>query len=233
MSPSKPPKSLYEVKVTLLDTRPAIWRRIRVRDDATLGQLHGVIQAAMGWTNSHLHQFRIGEEVFADPQFDLDYADGDEFAIALSMALAKRGARFIYEYDFGDSWEHAVELERILPALPGAARAEVVGGARACPPTTWVAPAGTSTCWKFSPIPSTRSTRTSRRGWPRCARSTRNTILALASLSTLRRSTWRPPTGPSRGSPRASGGSLPRRTRCLPSRLAVRTGAVDRWRSTG
>ena len=128
-----PPRSLHELRITLLDTAPPIWRLVRVRSDATLGQLHGVIQAAMGWMNSHLHAFRVGRRTLADPEFELDYADGDEFELALHQCLAGPGDTVVYEYDFGDGWEHEVRLEAIVPAGPGAVRAECLGGARACP----------------------------------------------------------------------------------------------------
>jgi hypothetical protein len=129
----RPPKSLYRLKITLQDLEPPVWREILVRDDATLGQLHGVIQAAMGWTNSHLHAFRVGAETFADLEFELDDMDGDELGVALALALPRPGAKLVYEYDFGDGWEHEVELLEIVPALPTAARAVCTGGARACP----------------------------------------------------------------------------------------------------
>lgn len=127
------PRSLHELRITLLDTAPPVWRRVRVRSDATLGQLHGVIQAAMGWMNSHLHAFRVGGKTLADPGFELEDSDGDEFEVTLARCLAEPGDKVLYEYDFGDGWEHEVRLEAIVPAGRGARRAECIGGARACP----------------------------------------------------------------------------------------------------
>ena len=64
--------STYHLKVSLEGIEPTIWRRLQVPGNASLGWLHAVVQVAMGWTNSHLHQFVVGKQIYSDPSFDLD-----------------------------------------------------------------------------------------------------------------------------------------------------------------
>ena len=136
---SSPP--LYQLKLTLKWSQPPIWRRIIVRADMTLDRLHGVIQIAMGWRNCHLHQF-IGGAGFARTYYgtpDPDYAGmGSEmlnekrFALADLVPAVKR--KIIYEYDFGDGWQHDVLAEKILPPDPAFKHPVCLAGGNACPP---------------------------------------------------------------------------------------------------
>ncbi len=70
--PSSTVNAVYQLKITLRDVRPPVWRRILVTDATTLHQLHWIVQAAMGWTNSHLHQFIIDEEYYSEPMLEVD-----------------------------------------------------------------------------------------------------------------------------------------------------------------
>lgn len=112
---------LYQFKITLLDYRPPIWRRIQVKD-CTLDKFHERIQTAMGWTNSHLHQFEVGGAVYGDPELiDQDFDECfyyDSTITRLSEIIPKDGKRFRfkYEYDFGDGWEHEIWFEGCLRA---------------------------------------------------------------------------------------------------------------------
>jgi hypothetical protein len=74
----KQPASVHQLKVTLLGLEPPIWRRVAVPSDFTLGDLHHVIQFAMGWEHSHLHDFRIGKVTYSDPQMMMEGDDKDE-----------------------------------------------------------------------------------------------------------------------------------------------------------
>lgn len=126
------PPAIYQLKVTLLGTRPAIWRRLLVPGGLTLEQLHHVLQAAMGWTESHLHDFQIGEERFAEPDPEDDAED--ERKARLAEVLGWAGAKAVYTYDYGDGWEHSIAVEKILPPEPGVDHPVCVAGKRRCPP---------------------------------------------------------------------------------------------------
>jgi len=136
---SKPTDTLYQFKITLLGAKPPIWRRIQVKD-CTLDKLHEHIQTAMGWTNSHLHQFDIKEEQYGDPEllddgFE-DFECVDSTKTNLSQILPKTGKRFAfkYVYDFGDGWEHEVLFEGTPAVDPKAKYPICLEGERACPP---------------------------------------------------------------------------------------------------
>ncbi len=131
---------VYEFKITLLGAKPPIWRRLQVPGDANLGWLHAVIQVAMGWTNSHLHHFLTSDARYSNPRHTEDMGfgeepDRDEAKAKLVQVAPHEGAQFGYEYDFGDSWEHEITVEKILPnAAATAATALCLDGAGACPP---------------------------------------------------------------------------------------------------
>jgi len=129
---------IYQLKVTLRYTRPPIWRRLLVPAGLTLADFHDVLQEAMGWDNSHLHEFRIGKKRFgkSDPSDRLMGLDpiGNERTTHLFIALGKVGAKAIYTYDFGDSWEHTIVVEKVLPPEPGVAYPVCLGGKLHGPP---------------------------------------------------------------------------------------------------
>ena len=125
---------IYRLKVTLRGIRPAIWRRIEAPADASLFDLHRTLQAAMGWTDSHLHQFFHGGTYYGPPDREYGMPTVSERRTRLADLLERPKDRLIYEYDFGDSWEHEVVLEAIAEAQPGVRYPRVVAGKRACPP---------------------------------------------------------------------------------------------------
>ncbi len=104
--------TLFQLKIALDRTRPPVWRRVLIPANASLGDLHGVIQVVLDWDNDHLHMFSTDFGRYADPYHDLDDCD-DEDAVRLSRVLPRIGARIGYLYDFGDSWNHTITLERI------------------------------------------------------------------------------------------------------------------------
>ncbi len=129
----------YRFKITLQDADPVIWRRIETKD-VTLGKLHELIQAAMGWTNSHLHQFEIAGTRYTDPRlmmngFD-DFGAISYSGMCVSDLVAKHNSklRMGYEYDFGDGWQHEVILEKVTESEPGVRYPRCIDGERACPP---------------------------------------------------------------------------------------------------
>jgi len=160
--------SIYQIRVTLNGSKPPIWRKLVVPSDLVLGELHEVIQIAMGWTNSHLHQFRLrdkslkpgpqemarlfqkgvwddeflgrmrGERVFVakvtswgDPS---ELEGEDEDAFTLGEVCPKVKSKLIYEYDFGDGWEHIIEVQKIVEPELGVEYPVCLGGKKACPP---------------------------------------------------------------------------------------------------
>jgi len=95
---------IYELKVTLKGFKPPIWRRIRVSCNIKLDELHYILQSVMGWTNSHLHMFTSGKVRYSEPHPDDEIELEDEKLFRLNQIAFKKGDKFIYEYDFGDSW---------------------------------------------------------------------------------------------------------------------------------
>ncbi len=126
---------VYTIKVTLMGSDPPIWRRLEVTNAMTLGELHYALQIAMGWTESHLHEFeiegerygRIPDEMFDDPPLDED-------SVILELLIKRKGQRFCYTYDFGDNWTHEVIVESIGSVKKGAHYPVCLEGERACPP---------------------------------------------------------------------------------------------------
>jgi hypothetical protein len=138
---TSPGPRIYLIEVVLDGIKPRIWRQLQVPGDARLGWLHAVIQIALGWTNSHLHQFNVGNRVCSDPTFELNEFEDDppvldENRVTLMDIASKEKDGFSYEYDFGDSWRHRVTVKKILPPDPTVEKnkALCLAGARACPP---------------------------------------------------------------------------------------------------
>lgn len=128
-----------QLKVTLLDVRPPVWRRITVPATITLPELHDAIQTAMGWTDSHLHEFEIGGIRYGRPDPDFASDVRPEAGVRLLEKVGE-GERISYVYDFGDDWRHDVEVEKALP--PGAEVAVCLAGRRRCPPEDVGGPPG-------------------------------------------------------------------------------------------
>jgi len=126
---------IYQIKVTLKDSKPPIWRRLLVPANITLYKLHQIIQTAMGWAGYHLHQFTIFGEYYGDPEDDEfgDLGTKNEKRHKLS-GVASEGFKFDYEYDFGDGWEHSILVEKILTPDKGTHYPLCIKGRRACPP---------------------------------------------------------------------------------------------------
>lgn len=127
---------IYQLKITLKCSKPPIWRRVLVRADMPLNRLHMVIQRVMGWTDSHLHQFVIDGVFFAIPNPEIDFGtEGlNEKRYSLAQVAPHAKKKFVYEYDFGDGWQHEILVEKILPPDPGLKRPICLAGALACPP---------------------------------------------------------------------------------------------------
>jgi hypothetical protein len=126
---------IAHLRIKLDDVEPAVVRRVEVLLTIRLDRLHLVLQAAMGWTNSHLYEIRARDVGWGTP--DPDFGDGplDASKARLVDVLEDVGARSLkYLYDFGDGWEHSVRIERITDAMPGIACPRLVEAAGRCPP---------------------------------------------------------------------------------------------------
>jgi len=131
----------FQLKITLNYIKPAIWRRFIIDSNIKLPDLHKVIQTVMGWTNSHLHQFINDDKFYSEPDEDSFTENIDYRKIKLSHILFKEKQSIIYEYDFGDGWEHEIVLEKILSdhkyKYP-----ICIDGERNCPPDDCGGPGG-------------------------------------------------------------------------------------------
>ncbi|HXE56197.1 MAG TPA: plasmid pRiA4b ORF-3 family protein [Tepidisphaeraceae bacterium] len=137
---------LFQFKITLIDIKPAIWRRIQV-PDCTLVDLHEFIQAAFGWENYHLHQFDIEGVRYSQPaldgdDFDMDFEDETDVLLSKLLPKTARKCRWRYEYDFGDGWGHEILFEGFPPADPKAKAPICLEGERSCPPEDCGGPPG-------------------------------------------------------------------------------------------
>ncbi len=144
MPPASP---IYQLKITLKNISPPVWRRILIPADATFRQLHDAIQLTMGWADGHLHDFSTKKwrgmyiegkitdlQTYEPAPWGDEEQPGDERKVKLRERLSKPGDRIAYEYDFGDSWEHEILLEKIVEPEKGVEYPICIGGKRACPP---------------------------------------------------------------------------------------------------
>lgn len=135
---AKPSSNVYQVKVSLNGAQPPIWRRLLIEPDTSLQDLHRIIQVAMGWQASHLHLFQAKDgTLIGDPAEDFDGMMNfrDEAVVPISAVLSSEGQALRYEYDFGDSWEHEIVLETIIPAeASNEALPRCIKAVRQCPP---------------------------------------------------------------------------------------------------
>src|SRR2546425_6727528 len=133
----EPPPSLplaFQLRVVLRGVSPLIWRRVLVRSDSTIADLHTTLQLVFGWSDEHLHRF-----VVHGRQYGISYAGGlsfrdDPHEVLLADLGFRAGERFLYEYDFTDGWCHDVRVEQILPLETTRHYPVCTGGRRAVPP---------------------------------------------------------------------------------------------------
>src|SRR5947209_17016432 len=102
-------RQIFQLRISLADVTPEVWRRVAVPGAYTLDRLHRVLQYAMGWQNYHLHSFEIDGVQYGEPDPEGELELRDELEVRLD-AVAGKDRRFLYTYDFGDWWEHEVSL---------------------------------------------------------------------------------------------------------------------------
>ncbi len=131
------PREVFHLTVTLSDFRLVIWRELQVSTTSSLQDLHEIIQIAMGWTNSHLYEFTVADQTYRAAYIEHEFP-GEDFLDASSVTLRalglRAGSRFIYEYDFGDSWMHEIVVDRVEVPEFAIYYPRCTGGSRAAPP---------------------------------------------------------------------------------------------------
>ena len=131
-----PGKTAIQLRISLKDHTPTIWRRLVVPGEIKLSKLHSIFQAAMGWEDYHLHQFQMGEQVYGVPDDEFDFEEFDDIDedTVLFSEVVSASMRFSYQYDFGDNWQHEVVIETIESVPMVLKFATCIDGQRACPP---------------------------------------------------------------------------------------------------
>lgn len=136
---------LYTLHIELRpnEIRPAVWRRIEVDGRISLGKLHHLIQAAFGWSDSHLHHFKLGGKIYSPATAD-DEGEVNDERKAYLHGLLSSGDTFVYRYDLGDNWEHLISVESVRGELSNDPKgaAWILDGAMACPPEDVGGPEG-------------------------------------------------------------------------------------------
>jgi hypothetical protein len=129
-------EQVYELDIRLIGIEPPIWRRFTVSDQIRLSALHHMVQVVMGWEHSHLHQYIVGETHYGepDPEFDEYVKMQDDRRFKLRDIAREKEASFVYEYDFGDGWQHRVTVVDIWPRTENSLVPRCWDGSRACPP---------------------------------------------------------------------------------------------------
>jgi hypothetical protein len=136
-------QSVLKVRMQLADVDPVVWRRLLIPGAVRLAKFSGMLLAAMGWTNSHLHAFRVGDKRFGMCFDDYPEEEVDEKGVTVLQAL-RQERRFFYDYDFGDGWEHDVVIEELSWSDIGLKFAVCIDGQNACPPEDVGGPRGYS-----------------------------------------------------------------------------------------
>jgi len=138
--PSKQAPMIHQYKVSLREISPAIWRRIQVPEGYTFWDLHVAVQDSMGWLDYHLHAFRFPEAnreravEIGIPDEDSNHPILPGWEVGITDYFTRPAAVALYEYDFGDGWEHDVVLESVLPSELKQKYPRCIAGERACPP---------------------------------------------------------------------------------------------------
>jgi hypothetical protein len=221
--------TIARLKISLDDAKPAVLRRVEVPFDIRLDRLHLTIQAAMGWTNSHLYEIRAGNVGWSTPDPDADWASDfiDARKARLGDILEDIGTKTLaYLYDFGDGWEHTIKIEHLADPEPGVLYPRLIEVSGRCPPEDCGAPGAMPNSSRPSRIPSTNATPNSRNG---------SATTSIPTPTTLKGSPRKLPPSPKLGlgSPPAKARDVanprpsPAFTGCLPTAFQVALLIVD------
>jgi hypothetical protein len=131
---SRSSPAAYQLRIVLRGVSPLIWRRVLVRDDTTIADLHAAFQVVLGWSDEHLHRFVIHGKAYGSARLGgISFSDDPQRVRLTALGLRVR-EHFLYEYDFTDGWQHDVRVEQRLPVEPGRTYPVCLGGRRAVPP---------------------------------------------------------------------------------------------------
>jgi len=133
---------VYQIKVSLRDISPMIWRRLLVTNHTTIAQLHDILQTTMGWEDLHLHQFRVYGKAYGMYRDGGVCFDDDPYQVILADFRLRAREHFVYDYDMGDFWQHDIRIERVLPLDPRVTYPVCTGGTGDCPPEDCGGPLG-------------------------------------------------------------------------------------------
>ena len=123
---------IVQLKVTLNGSKPSIWRRLLIEKDMTFEDLHYIIQDAMGWENCHLYDFRDKNTTIGENDYGDDSIDSSE--ITLGEHFTKLKQKMTYTYDYGDSWDHEILVEKFLDEEKDIDYPMCIKGQNSCPP---------------------------------------------------------------------------------------------------
>jgi hypothetical protein len=141
---------VYQLRAVLRGISPLIWRRLLLRAESTIADLHQVLQLSLGWSDAHLHRFFIHGREYGVYREAGIWFDRDGREVQLCELGLRAPERFVYEYDLGDSWLHDVHLEAARVLEPGKAYPVCVGRRRAAPPEDCGGPeAFMETRWRY------------------------------------------------------------------------------------
>src|SRR5438309_6960627 len=135
VEPARERDGIYQLKITLMEVEPSVWRRLEVPGLLTLDRLHRVLAQAMGWTGAHRHEFVIGDRRYGTPDPESSVSKIlREHGMTLRDVVSSENMRFVYLYDMGNHWQHEVVVEKILVTHAGWAMPVCLAGERHCPP---------------------------------------------------------------------------------------------------
>lgn len=128
-------QTYYQVLITICEIEPKIWRRLLVPAGITFYRFHKIIQAAFDWQDYHLFAFDFGDRLIGIPdnEFPWNVPLLSAKRVKIDSLLAER-PQFLYQYDFGDDWQHQVVVEGVVTQEAAGPTAVCLAGARCRPP---------------------------------------------------------------------------------------------------
>jgi hypothetical protein len=146
---------MYDLKVTLREVDPPVWRRFRVGGATSLAGLHEILQIVLGWLNYHLYEFAVGDQRYEAPE-EAPEGEDPTSSTTIDQLRLEVGSRFTYLYDWGDEWWHDIEVEAISPAPDIPQLPVCIAGERACPPEDCGGPPGYADLLRYLADPTDR-----------------------------------------------------------------------------